>query len=203
VGIGFAGWVRTRPGFEEALAGGGSDGNFTSQFTATPRRHGRSGRRRPRRHERLRVQASIERGAAGAAVAGAAADPRRREEQPNDDRHYFHSSVTRCSLQVEPFDTGILDRADWATGTSCRPRGRRAQPRARLRDQVRPHGENWYAATADRGAGAARATLEGVGDWRAVTDDLRLEALTSAGSLGRATSTSPMLDLMELDYSVT
>jgi hypothetical protein len=49
--------------------------------------------------------------------------------------------------------------------------------------------------------GRRAATLEGVGDWRAVTDDLRLQALTSAGLLARATSTSPMLpDLMELDY---
>jgi hypothetical protein len=49
--------------------------------------------------------------------------------------------------------------------------------------------------------GRRAATLECVGDWRAVTEDLRLEALTSAGLLARATSTSPMLpELMQLDY---
>ena len=32
-------------------------------------------------------------------------------------RHYFFSSVTRCSdLWLEPFETALLDRKDWATG---------------------------------------------------------------------------------------
>ena len=36
---------------------------------------------------------------------------------PVTTRHYFHSSVTRCTdLWIEPFDLGILDRANWATG---------------------------------------------------------------------------------------
>ncbi len=49
--------------------------------------------------------------------------------------------------------------------------------------------------------GKRAATLEGVGDWRATTDDLQLDALTSAGLLGRATSISPMLpELMRLEY---
>jgi hypothetical protein len=49
--------------------------------------------------------------------------------------------------------------------------------------------------------GKRAATLEGVGDWRAVNDKLRLDALTGAGLLGRATSISPLLpELMRLDY---
>ena len=49
--------------------------------------------------------------------------------------------------------------------------------------------------------GRRAATLEGVGDWRDVGPDLRMEALTSAGLLGKATSTSPLLpDLMTLEY---
>jgi molybdopterin-guanine dinucleotide biosynthesis protein len=40
--------------------------------------------------------------------------------------------------------------------------------------------------------GARFATLEAVGDWRDVGDDLRIDALTRAGVLGRCTSLSPM-----------
>jgi hypothetical protein len=39
--------------------------------------------------------------------------------------------------------------------------------------------------------GERRATLEVVGDWRAVGDDLRLQTLTRAGVLGRCTSAAP------------
>lgn len=49
--------------------------------------------------------------------------------------------------------------------------------------------------------GKRAATLEGVGDWRAAGEDRELEALTSAGLLGKATSISPMLpDLMRFEY---
>jgi hypothetical protein len=118
-------------------------------------------------------------------------------------RHYFHSSVTRCSdLWIEPFDTGILDRADWATGDFVA--GRVVGERNRVHACETKSGRMTELVRGDLLIGALgrrAATLEGVGDWRAVTDDLRLEALTSAGLLGRATSTSPMLpDLMELDY---
>ena len=118
-------------------------------------------------------------------------------------RHYFHSSVTRCSdLWIEPFDTGILDRADWATGDFVV--GRVVGERNRVHACETKSGRMTEVVRGDLLIGALgrrAATLEGVGDWRAVTDDLRLEALTSAGLLARATSTSPMLpDLMELDY---
>ncbi|HLF68435.1 MAG TPA: DUF1611 domain-containing protein [Gaiellaceae bacterium] len=39
--------------------------------------------------------------------------------------------------------------------------------------------------------GARFATLEAVGDWRAVEEDLRIDALTRAGVLGRCTSIAP------------
>jgi glutamate carboxypeptidase len=48
---------------EEALAGGGSDGNFTSQFTATLDGLGAVGDGAHARHEHLRIQASTERAA--------------------------------------------------------------------------------------------------------------------------------------------
>ena len=46
---------------EEATAGGGSDGNFTSQFTATLDGMGAVGDGAHARHEHLRVQATLER----------------------------------------------------------------------------------------------------------------------------------------------
>lgn len=46
---------------EEALAGGGSDGNFTSQYTATLDGMGAVGDGAHARHEHLRVQATLER----------------------------------------------------------------------------------------------------------------------------------------------
>ena len=49
--------------------------------------------------------------------------------------------------------------------------------------------------------GERAATLEGVGNWQAVGDDLEMEALTSAGLIGKATSTSVFLpDFMRLNY---
>jgi glutamate carboxypeptidase len=48
---------------EETLAGGGSDGNFTSQFTATLDGLGAVGGGAHARHEHLRIQASMERAA--------------------------------------------------------------------------------------------------------------------------------------------
>lgn len=118
-------------------------------------------------------------------------------------RHYFFSSVTRCAdLWNEPFDTDLLDRTDWATGDFVV--GRVVGERNRVHACETKSGRMTEVVRGDLLVGALgrrAATLEGVGDWRAVTDDLRLQALTSAGLLARATSTSPMLpDLMELDY---
>lgn len=49
--------------------------------------------------------------------------------------------------------------------------------------------------------GRRSATLQAVGDWREVKDDLRLEALTAAGVFGRCTSKSSFIPpLMQLDY---
>lgn len=45
------------------------------------------------------------------------------------------------------------------------------------------------------------ATLEAVGDWRAIGTDLRMEALTSAGLFGKLTSQSAFLPaLLPLHY---
>lgn len=117
--------------------------------------------------------------------------------------HYFFSSVTRCSdLWQRSFDVQKLGRGDWATGdfvvgriTGERSRLYRCETKSgRMTDMVM--GDLFVGAL-----GRRAATLEGVGDWRAVGDDLELEALTSAGLLGRCTSVSPMFpSLMRMQY---
>ncbi len=117
--------------------------------------------------------------------------------------HYFFSSVTRNSdLPEVPFDIARIDRSQWATGDYVlgRVAGKRnhlyrCETRTgRMADMVR--GDLLIGALGERAA-----TLEGVGDWRAVGDDLEMEALTSAGLIGKATSTSLLLpDLMRLEY---
>ena len=117
--------------------------------------------------------------------------------------HYFFSSVTRNSdLWRKPFDTAMVDRQDWSTGdyvvgrvTGKRNRLYQCETKTgRMADVVR--GDLIIGALGERAA-----TLEGVGDWRAVGENLKLDALTGAGLLGKATSISPLLpELMSLDY---
>lgn len=117
--------------------------------------------------------------------------------------HYFFSSVTRNSdLSTVPFKTIPVDKSNWATGDFVigRATGKRNRlwecetKSGRMADMVR--GDLLVGALGQRAA-----TLEGVGDWRDTTSNLELDALTSAGLLGRATSISPMLpDLMRLEY---
>jgi len=117
--------------------------------------------------------------------------------------HYFFASVTRNSdLPEVPFDVVMLDRSRWATGdfvlgrvTGKRNHLYRCETRSgRMAEMVR--GDLLIGALGERAA-----TLEGVGNWRDVGDDLEMEALTSAGLIGKATSTSLLLpDLMRLEY---
>lgn len=118
-------------------------------------------------------------------------------------RHYFYGSVCRCSrIWERQFDIVKLDRAEWATGDFVV--GRVASERNRVYQCETCSGRMAGLVRGDlmMGALGQRAgTLEVVGDWRAVGNDLQLEALTSAGLLARATSLSPMLpELMRLDY---
>jgi hypothetical protein len=118
-------------------------------------------------------------------------------------RHYFFGSVTRCSdLWLEPFDCVRRAHGEWSTGDFVvgrvvgeRNRLYRCETKSgRMAELVR--GDLLLGALGERAA-----TLEGVGDWRSAAADLQLDALTSAGLLGRATSISPMLpELMRLDY---
>ena len=139
---------------EEALAGGGSDGNFTSQYTATLDGLGAVGDGAHARHEHLRLG-------------------------PTPD------------LWSEPFETSLLDRGEWATGDFVV--GRVVGERNRLYECETKTGRMAELVRGDLLVGALgrrAATLEGVGDWRDTTEDLQLDALTSAGLLGRATQPS-------------
>ena len=117
--------------------------------------------------------------------------------------HYFFSTVTRNSdLWTVPFKTVKWERADWDTGdfvvgrvTGKRNRLYRCETKTgRIAEMVR--GDLMIGALGERAA-----TLEGVGDWRALTEGGDLDALTPAGLIGKATSISPMLpDLMRLEY---
>ena len=118
--------------------------------------------------------------------------------------HYFFGSVTRCSdLAEEPFDVQELDRAHWATGdfvvgriTGKRNRLYHCETRSgRMADLVR---DDLIIGA----LGCRAATLEGVGDWRETGPDGVLEALTSAGLLGRSTSISPTFpSLVNMQYT--
>jgi hypothetical protein len=117
--------------------------------------------------------------------------------------HYFFTSVTRNSdLSEVPIDVEALDRSQWSTGdfvvgrvTGKRNRLYRCETRVgRMADMVR--GDLMVGALGERAA-----TLEGVGNWQAVSDDLVMEALTPAGLIGKATSTSLFLpEFMRLEY---
>ena len=117
--------------------------------------------------------------------------------------HYFFGSVTRnTDLWLRPFELKPLAFTDWSTGdfVAGRVTGKRNRlymcetKTGRMADMVR--GDLMIGALGKRAA-----TLEGVGDWRAVDDDLELDALTGAGLLGKATSIAPMLpELMRLEY---
>jgi len=117
--------------------------------------------------------------------------------------HYFFSSVSRCSdLWKKPFDVVPLDKESWGTGdfvvgriSGHTNRLYRCETKTgRMTDMVR--GDLMIGAL-----GRRAATLEGVGDWRAIDHELRLEALTSAGLLGCSTSISPMFpNLMQMKY---
>jgi len=115
----------------------------------------------------------------------------------------FFSSVTRISdLESRPFKCEALPRSAWETGdyVVCEVVG----PPGPLYQIERPSGRMCQVFDGDIAIGAfggRAATLEGVGDWREIGDDLALHALTPAGLFGKATSVSPLLPpFMQLTY---
>ena len=104
----------------------------------------------------------------------------------------FLTSITRISdLAQAPFETVPLPRTRWATGdyVVCEVVGTpgplyRVELVSGRRTPVLP-GQLIVGAL-----GARAATLECVGDWREIGDDMRLHQLTGAGLLGKVPSNS-------------
>jgi hypothetical protein len=103
---------------------------------------------------------------------------------------WYPTSVTRLApLDAHPAETRRLPRSEWATGDLVVGLVADDAPRPALVES--PTGRMVGVSPGDAvvGAlGARAATLEAVGDWREVGEDLRLEALTGAGVFGRCTS---------------
>ncbi len=109
-------------------------------------------------------------------------------------RHFFSSLTRITDLQGRPFEVRPLKRADWSDGDYvvgemiCEP--------GPLTKVELPTGRYIDLLPGDQVLGAfgvRRATLEAVGDWREIGDDLEMNALTNAGLFGKCTSISPAL----------
>jgi hypothetical protein len=116
---------------------------------------------------------------------------------------YFLASLTRISnLPETRFSVERLPKSQWATGDY-------------VVGEVTPHHRGLSSIELGNGRmievtdgdqivgafGQRCATLEAVGDWHAIGDDLHMEALTSAGLFGKVTSKSAFLPtLLSLTY---
>lgn len=113
---------------------------------------------------------------------------------------YLFGSLTRISpLPEADFELRGIDRERWQTGDYVVGE---VLPRPGSHQQLEiTTGRMVRVAEGDLVVGALgrrAATLEAVGDWEAVGEDLRLEALTSAALLGKGTSRSWRLPPMML-----
>jgi hypothetical protein len=116
---------------------------------------------------------------------------------------YFFASLTRISnLPDIQFSVERLPRNQWATGdyvvgeVSPQHRGLSTIELGNGRMIEVTDGDQIIGAFGQR-----CATLEAVGDWKAIGADLQMEALTSAGLFGKVTSKSAFLPtLLSLTY---
>lgn len=108
---------------------------------------------------------------------------------------YLFTSLTRIAdLSDEELQAEVVPRGEWADGdyvvaevTGRHSRLFRVEMRSGRISEV-------FSGDLLVGAlGRRAATLEVVGDWRAVDDDLQMHALTAAGLMGKATSASTEL----------
>ncbi len=116
---------------------------------------------------------------------------------------YFFSTLTRIAdLQTRPFDIQALPRAQWATGDYVV--GRVVAEPGCLGEVELANGRVAKVMNQDLVVGAfgvRQATLEAVGDWRAIGDDGLMDDMTIAGIFGRVTSKSFFLGpLTRLKY---
>jgi len=108
---------------------------------------------------------------------------------------YFFSSLTRISdLPGASFSVEPLDREEWETGDYVV--GEVDATPSDLSQIELTSGRTVEVVEGDLVVGAfgkRYATLESVGEWQNIGDDLRMEALTAAGLFGKATSESKRL----------
>ena len=105
--------------------------------------------------------------------------------------HYLTSITRHAGLAERPPDELVLPRARWRTGDLVLAEVLESGPWPYLLES--PSGRAVEVLPGDvmvGGLGRRAATLEAVGDWRAVADDGVMQTLTSAGLLGRCTSSS-------------
>ncbi len=115
----------------------------------------------------------------------------------------FLASVTRISdLAPDNFDTTLLERDRWDTGDYVV--GRVLDVSGYLKTVELPNGRMIEVMEDDLVVGALGtrvATLEAVGDWHSIDDSGNMNALTSAGLMGKTTSLSPFIGTpMPLQY---
>src|SRR5215510_344547 len=119
-----------------------------------------------------------------------------------NNRHFFASLTRISNLPDIPFSVERVPRAQWATGDYVVGE---VNPHHRGLSSVELANGRMIEVTAgDQIVGAFGkrcATLEAVGDWQVIGDDLQMEALTSAGLFGKVTSKSAFLPaLLSLTY---
>jgi len=117
---------------------------------------------------------------------------------------YVFTSVTRIAdLHTSAFDVARLPRDQWADGdyVVAKVTGK-PSPLYRFELANGRIVEVMEDTPAVGAFGKRAATLEAAGDWAAIGDDGRMDALTGAGLFGKASSVAPALPrLMSLTYS--
>ena len=116
---------------------------------------------------------------------------------------YFFTSVTRISpLPDLPFTVEPLPREFWATGDYVVGEVN-SRPDPMMRVEMRS-GRTIEVVEGHQVVGAfarRHATLEAVGDWRDISDDLQMDNLGGGGVFGKLTSLSPFLPtLISMTY---
>lgn len=108
---------------------------------------------------------------------------------------YCFASITRISrLPVLPFEVKQLPKRQWEAGDYVV--GQVNECAGHFRHIEIINGRMVEVCEGDLIVGAfgiRAATLEAVGDWKAIGRDLRMDAMTAAGLFGRVTSRSPFL----------
>ncbi len=118
------------------------------------------------------------------------------------ERYVFGSLTRLAPFGLEPFAVEPLAKPRWATGDYVV--GEVVRGSSHLSRVELVTGRMAEVAVGDRVVGVLaerEATLEVVGTWKEIGDDLEMQALTSAGLFGRATSiATPLPELLTLRY---